>query len=113
MSLAMAATATEYPPISDYALIGDCHGGALVSRDGSIDWCSFHRFVASPGFSRLLDLEKGGHFRIAPRDPYHSTRRYLPGTNVLETRFDTESGAITVTDLVPVATHGGHPDHRL
>ena len=109
----MAATATEYPPISDYALIGDCHGGALVSRDGSIDWASFHRFVASPVFSRLLDWQKGGHFRIAPREPYRASRRYVPGTNVLETRFDTESGSITVTDFLPVSPHGGHPDHRL
>jgi GH15 family glucan-1,4-alpha-glucosidase len=44
-----------YPPISDDALIGDCHGGALVSRDGSIDWCAFHRFVTSPVFARILD----------------------------------------------------------
>src|SRR5919197_184591 len=107
------AAAETYPPISDYALIGDCHGGALVSRDGSIDWCSFHRFVASPVFSRLLDWDKGGYFRIAPEQPCRSPRRYLPGTNVLETRFDIASGTITVTDFVEIAAHGGHPEHRL
>ena len=102
-----------YPPISDYALIGDCHGGALVSRDGSIDWCAFHRFVASPVFARVLDWEKGGHFRIFPRDEYEVSRRYLPGTNVLETTFETETGTIVLTDCFVVDPSGGHPDHRL
>ena len=55
-----------YPPISDYALLSDCHTAALVSRDGSIDWCCFHRFEARPVFARLLDWGKGGFFRIAP-----------------------------------------------
>ena len=66
-----------YPPISDYALLSDCHSGALVSRDGSIDWCAFHRFEARPVFARLLDWERGGFFRIAPADDYEATRRYL------------------------------------
>ena len=105
--------AGPYPPISDYALVGDCHGGALVSRDGSVDWCAFHRFVASPVFARILDWDRGGHFRIAPRDDYVVSRRYLPGTNVLETRFETDTGAITLTDCVPVSRGGGHPEHRL
>jgi len=102
-----------YPPISDYALIGDCHGGALVSRDGSIDWCAFHRFVAGPVFSRILDWERGGHFRIAPRDDYDVTRRYLPSTNVLETTFETTTGTIVLTDCFVVQPNGGHPEHRL
>ena len=106
-------TAEAYPPISDYALISDCHTAALVSRDDSIDWCSFHRFEARPVFGRLLDWGKGGFFRIAPRDDYEATRRYLPGTNILETRFQTGSGAILLTDCVAVKDDPGHPDHRL
>ncbi len=102
-----------YPPISDYALLSDCHTAALVSRDGSIDWCSFHRFEARPVFSRLLDWQKGGHFRIAPRADYTVTRRYLDGTNVLETRFETGQGVLVLTDCIPVAAGGGHPEHRL
>src|SRR5919204_187040 len=79
-----------YPPISDYALISDCHSGALVSKDGSIDWCTFHRFEARPVFGRILDWAKAGFFRIAPLDDdYEPTRRYLPGTNVLETTCST------------------------
>jgi GH15 family glucan-1,4-alpha-glucosidase len=91
-----------YPPIADYALLSDCHSAALVSRDGSIDWCCFHRFDARPVFARLLDRAKGGHFRIAPTGPFSVTRRYLPATNVLETRFVTASGVVTVVDCLAV-----------
>jgi alpha,alpha-trehalase len=106
-------SANPYPPISDYALLSDCHTAALVSKDGSVDWCSFHRFVAQPVFCRILDWGKGGFFRIAPRDEYEVTRRYLPGTNVLETTFRTETGVLTLTDFIPVRREAGHPDHRL
>jgi GH15 family glucan-1,4-alpha-glucosidase len=103
-----------YPPISDYALLSDCHTAALVSRDGSIDWCCFHRFEARPVFARILDWGKGGFFRIAPRDEYEVSRRYLPETNVLETTFRTAAGGVLVlTDFVPVKRDMGHPDHHL
>ncbi len=94
--------AERYPPIGDYALISDCHSAALVSRDGSIDWCCFHRFDVRPVFSRLLDWDRGGYCGVAPARPYRSSRRYLPGTNVLETRFESECGAVTITDLFPI-----------
>ena len=110
-----------YPPIADYALLSDCHSCALVSTDGSIDWCTFHRFEARPVFGRILDWAKAGFFRIAPLDDhYESTRRYLPGTNVLETTFRTPSGTLVLTDFfayrVPEpgeAAHSAHPDHQL
>lgn len=108
-----------YPPISDYALIGDCHSAALVSRDGSVDWCSFHRFDARPVFARILDWSKGGHFRIAPAGTYTCTRRYLEGTNVLETTFITPTGKLVVTDCMAVretsdpAPEAVHPHHQL
>jgi alpha,alpha-trehalase len=104
-----------YPPITDYALLSDCHTAALVSRDGSIDWCCFHRFEARPVFARLLDWGKGGFFRIAPRDEYAVSRRYLPDTNVLETTFRTAAGGgvLVLTDFVPVKQDMGHPDHHL
>jgi alpha,alpha-trehalase len=93
----------RYPPLSTYALLGDCHSAALVSRDGSVDWCCFHRFDARPVFARLLDWSKGGHFRVAPSAPsYTIGRRYLPGTNVLETRMASGSGCITVTDCLVI-----------
>jgi GH15 family glucan-1,4-alpha-glucosidase len=93
---------SDYSPISAYALISDCHSSALVSVDGSIDWCCFDRFDARPVFARLLDWSRGGHFRICPDLPYRSSRRYLPRTNVLETRFETETGVLSVTDCFAV-----------
>ena len=91
-----------YPPIGDYALLSDCHSAALVSRDGSIDWCCFHRFDARPVFARLLDWSGGGHFRIALTRPATISRRYLSATNVLETRFTTPSGVLTVVDCLAI-----------
>ncbi len=105
--------ADPYPPISDYALLSDCHSGALVSKDGSIDWCAFHRFEARPVFARLLDWNKGGYFRIAPTGDYEASRQYVPNTNVLETRFETSAGAFTLTDALVIRVEEGHPDHRL
>ena len=110
-----------YPPIADYALLSDCHSGALVSKDGSIDWCTFHRFEARPVFARILDWAKAGFFRIAPlEDEYESTRRYLPGTNVLETSFRTQAGTLVLTDFFAFRVpgpgedaHSAHPDHQL
>ena len=92
----------RYPPIADYALISDCQSAALVSRDGSIDWCCFERFDARPVFARQLDWDRGGYFRVAPTEAYTVVRRYLPSTNVLETRFTTATGACWCS---PTASH--------
>src|ERR1700760_3994136 len=56
-----------YPPISDYALIGDCHTAALISRAGSVDWCCLPRFDSDSCFGRLLDWKQGGQFIITPK----------------------------------------------
>jgi GH15 family glucan-1,4-alpha-glucosidase len=92
-----------FPAISDYAFLSDCHSLALVARDGSIEWAVFHRFDGRPVFARLLDREIGGFFRVGPTAPEGETRRrYVPGTNVLETTFSTNGGAVTLTDFLPV-----------
>ncbi|MFI6600543.1 glycoside hydrolase family 15 protein [Nonomuraea sp. NPDC050536] len=104
-----------YPAISDYAFLSDCHSLALVGRDASVEWACFHRFDSSPVFARILDRDRGGYFRIAPSGDYHVTRRYLPQTNVLETRFETATGVVTVTDCLPVRedlTRPGRPERR-
>jgi len=110
-----------YPPIAEYALISDCHSCALISLDGSIDWCTFHRFEARPVFARILDWGKAGFFRIAPlEDDYEPARRYLPGTNVLETTFTSGRGTLVLTDFFSYRVpgpdedpHAAHPDHQL
>ena len=101
-----------HPDISDYGLISDMHSCALVSTSGSIDWCCFPRFDSGSVFGRLLDLDKGGYFKIAPRTPHTVSRRYLPGTNVLETTFVTESGTATLTDFMTVHHHGAPEEPR-
>ncbi len=99
---AYAATG-GFPPISDYAFLSDCHSLALVARDGSIEWAVFHRFDGRPVFARILDRDIGGFFRIAPTSAGATIeRRYIPGTNVLETTFSTATGVITLTDFMPV-----------
>jgi GH15 family glucan-1,4-alpha-glucosidase len=97
-----AQCSPRYRPIEDYALIGDCHGSALVASDGSIDWATLHRVDADPVFCRLLDADKGGYWSMRPRGDYTSTRAYLPGTNMLRTVFCTSAGSVAVTDFMPV-----------
>ena len=95
-----------YPPIGDYGLIGDMHSAALVSKDGSIDWLCLPRFDSNAAFGRILDWDRGGHFRIAPADVEEVTRRYRPDTNVLETTFRTKGGVFELVDCMPVMGDG-------
>ena len=86
-------------PIEDYALIGDCKTAALVSRDGSIDWLCWPRFDSAACFAALLGDADNGRWRLAPTDPVLGIeRRYRPGTLVLETEFQTETGSAAVID---------------
>ncbi len=95
--------------IEDYALIGDCHTSALVGLDGSIDWLCFPRFDSGACFAALLGTPDHGRWKIAPvGDIRRISRRYVGDTLVLETTFDTDAGAVTVTDCMPVRT--GEPD---
>ncbi|MDH4168693.1 MAG: glycoside hydrolase family 15 protein [Acidimicrobiia bacterium] len=90
--------------IGDYGLIGDCHSLALVGMDGSIDWCCFPRFDSPSAFARVLDEDRGGHFRVGPAETIRGTERsYLPATNVLQTTFHTAEGRLEITDCMPVA----------
>src|SRR5215203_7434690 len=96
--------AADYPPIGDYALIGDCRGAGLVSSDGSLDWLCFPRFDSPSVFAALLDADAGGRFRIRPTGEFRIERRYLPDTNVLETTFHGPSGSLALCDLVTVSS---------
>src|SRR5208282_5676169 len=89
--------------IEDYALIGDCHTAGLISRDGSIDWLCLPRFDSGACFAALLGGPEHGRWLLSPAGEIQATRRrYRAGTLVLETDYETELGAVTVTDCMPV-----------
>jgi GH15 family glucan-1,4-alpha-glucosidase len=91
------------PRIEDYAMIGDCTTAALVSREGSIDWLCWPRFDSPACFAALLDTPRAGRWRIAPADQgARVTRRYRPGTLILETDFETDEGAVRLIDFMPM-----------
>jgi len=90
-------------PIEDYGLIGDTHTAALAGRDGSIDWLCLPRFDSDACFAALLGDEDNGFWRLAPADGSRAARRsYRGDTLVLETEFDTGSGAVRVVDCMPI-----------
>jgi GH15 family glucan-1,4-alpha-glucosidase len=89
--------------IEDYALIGDCQAAALVGKDGSIDWLCLPRFDSDAFFAALLGEPKNGRWLLAPKSPVKAVRRgYLDDTLVLETEFETDEGAVSVIDFMPV-----------
>lgn len=91
-----------YPPIRDYALIGDTHTAALISSQGSIDWACFPHFDSPALFLRLLDEQRGGCCTVTLAQPASTTRRYREDTAILETIFTTSSGVLVVTDFMPL-----------
>ncbi|MDH6180949.1 GH15 family glucan-1,4-alpha-glucosidase [Microbacteriaceae bacterium SG_E_30_P1] len=94
-------------PIQDYALVGDCHTGAMVSLTGSIDWLCLPRFDSASTFGALLGDERHGHWRVAPVGADVATRRhYREGTFILETLWETPDGTVEVIDVMP------HGDRR-
>ena len=87
--------------IEDYGLIGDTHSAALVGSDGSIDWLCLPRFDSPACFASLLGGEQHGSWRIAPVGDATVTRRYRPGSLVLETRFESSAGTVRIVDCMP------------
>jgi GH15 family glucan-1,4-alpha-glucosidase len=87
--------------IEDYALIGDCGSAALVGRDGSIDWLCLPRFDSPACFAALLGEPEHGRWLIGPAAPAaRSERRYLDGSLILATMFETAEGAVEVVDFM-------------
>lgn len=99
----------RYRPLRDYAAIGDGRTVALVAADGTIDWLPIPDIDSPPVFAALLDPESGGRIGLAPRTAFRTRRRYLPGTNVLETEFETATGLVRVTDAMITGVAGRLP----
>ncbi len=96
--------------IEDYALIGDCHTAALVSRDGSIDWMCLPRFDSGAVFAALLQELRnmaGGKLRQPrPQKEIHA-ENIEKHADPRETEFETGHGAALLTDFMP--WRGKHP----
>ncbi len=89
--------------IEDYALLGDCETAALVGRNGSIDWLCWPRFDSAACFAALLGGPEHGRWIVSPRDQHARVRRrYRGDTLILETTFETDTGAATLIDFMPV-----------
>jgi alpha,alpha-trehalase len=105
-----AAAPSPFPPIADYAFLSNCHTGALVAPDGSIDWLCVPRFDSPSIFGSLLDRQ-GGSFRLAPFGiNVPASRVYEPGTNTLLTTWNTPNGWIMVRDCLTIGPRRGEDE---
>jgi alpha,alpha-trehalase len=96
----MPSLQSRFPRISSYGFLSDCHTGALVSPEGSVEWLCLPRFDSASVFGSLLD-RSGGFWRLGPPGlEAPVSRRYEPGTNVMETTWMTGSGWIVVHDVL-------------
>lgn len=103
MSDPAPAISSAAPRIEEYGLIGDCQTAALVSRNGSIDWLCWPRFDSPACFAALVDTPRAGRWLITSQEESaRITRRYRPGTLILETTFETDEGAALLIDFMPV-----------
>jgi alpha,alpha-trehalase len=93
---------SPFPPIADYGFISDCHTGALVASDGSIEWMCLPHFDSPSAFGAMLD-RGAGSFRVGPYGLYvPAGRRYIPGTNLIETTWMTPQGWLRVVDALTI-----------
>jgi GH15 family glucan-1,4-alpha-glucosidase len=93
----------RFPPIGSYGFLSDCHTAALVSFGGDVEWLCFPRFDSPSAFAALLDRE-AGHMLLRPRGVIVPiSRRYQPGTLVIETTWVTETGWVVVKDALTIA----------
>ena len=101
--------AREHTKIEDYAFLSDTQTGALVSRDGCVDWLCLPRFDSGACFASLLGNTENGHWRFFPEEEVQTTRRrYRGDTLILETELETKDGAVRLIDFMP--PRGENPD---
>ncbi len=105
----MSTMTSPFPPIADYAFLSNCHTGALIAPDGSVDWLCVPAFNAASCFGNLLD-RGAGSFRFGPYGiNVPNARTYVPGTNVMTTTWHTPSGWLVVHDALTMGPRQG-PD---
>ena len=102
----------SYPPIDSYAFLADGQSAALIGPDRSVEWLCAPRFDGASVFARLLDRERGGAFELTVEDAPPSERRYLDGTLVLESRFESETASIVLLDFMALEAEGRHGARR-
>jgi alpha,alpha-trehalase len=93
---------SPFPPIADFGFLSDCHTGALVASDGAIEWMCLPHFDSPSVFGALLD-RGAGSWRVGPYGLYvPAGRRYIPGTNAIETTWMTPQGWLRVVDALTI-----------
>jgi len=93
---------SRFPPIGSYGFLSDCHTSALVSYDGAVEWLCLPRFDSPSAFAALLD-RGAGHFKLAPKGVVVPiSRRYEPGTLVIETTWVNDTGWAVIHDLLSI-----------
>jgi GH15 family glucan-1,4-alpha-glucosidase len=102
------ADAQRYWPIGDYGFLSDCHSVALVSREGSIDWCCMPRVDSASVFGRLLDAERGGCCTIQTDAEAVTSRRYPGDSLVLETTIGCSAGEARILDCFSMRETGAY-----
>lgn len=98
-----------YADLRAYAAIGDGRTVALIALDGCIDWFPAPNLPTPPAFAAIVDAPHGGRIELCPVEDYTVTRRYVSGTNVLQTTFTTASGRVRVTDALVTGVAGRLP----
>ena len=94
------ALRNPFPPIADYAFLSDCETTCLISSAGSVEWLCVPRPDSPSVFGAILD-RGAGHFRLGPYGvSVPAARRYLPGSLILETTWQTHTGWIIVRDAL-------------
>jgi alpha,alpha-trehalase len=98
---------STFPPIGDYAFLSNCEQSCLIAPDGAVEWLCLPRPDSPSVFGALLDRGCGS-FRFGPSTAQvPQNRRYVPGTMVLETTWQTPTGWLTVHDLLVMGPHEG------
>ncbi|MGB0260014.1 MAG: glycoside hydrolase family 15 protein [Flavobacteriaceae bacterium] len=85
----------------DFGIVGNCRSAALISKEGSVDWCCLPEFDSPSVFGKLLDAQIGGSFSVRSCGNPKITQKYLESTNILVTRFEQEDGVFELLDFMP------------